>query len=345
MRNSDLRLSSLSFAVICITGLIIIHRLKPEGAPETVGLSIPAASYLFFYHEPVPLALSCVFLIGCFLWTFRVPATRAREPVTSAKPWPIVRVAALVVLVFTGVGTFLVYRWFPLSMDEYLVRWPTPLFLDGRVTAPVAPEYRPYVDALTPGFVKYNHAGHFWNSGYLPVYAGVHALVSRLGLGEMLNPLLSAATILMIALVARQLWPNVNYAPWLSALLLATSSQFLITGMSFYTYPGHLLLNLVWLWLYLREDASSTLVLPWVGVIAMGLHFPFVHAFFVLPFLIRILRRRPWGATVYLGTVYLAGCLFWFWWLKTYRHMVPAEVTTEGGAPTSTEWAGRSLPW
>jgi hypothetical protein len=93
--------------------------------------------------------------------------------------------------------------------------------------------------------------------------------------------------------------------------------------------PGHLYLNLVWLWLYLRTDRWSCLATPWIGVLAMGLHNPVVHGLFVLPFLFRIALARHWPKTFYLATVYALGCGIWFVWLA----YVSNGVASGGGEP------------
>ncbi|MGI8546243.1 MAG: hypothetical protein ACR2M1_02750, partial [Gemmatimonadaceae bacterium] len=104
---------------------------------------------------------------------------------------------------------------------------------------------------------------------------------------------------------------------WLAVIFLVTSSQFLFTSMSWYSMPAHLLLNLVWLWLYLRDDRVSLALAPIVGVLAMGLHNPFPHALFVAPFLIRMLRRRRFAWLAYAAVVYTAGSALWYSWLRS----------------------------
>jgi hypothetical protein len=54
--------------------------------------------------------------------------------------------------------------------------------------------------------------------------------------------------------VARRLRPTRLDAAFISTLLVATSSQVLVTSMTSYAMTGHLTLNLIWLWLFLRDD-------------------------------------------------------------------------------------------
>jgi hypothetical protein len=86
--------------------------------------------------------------------------------------------------------------------------------------------------------------------------------------------------------------------------------------MTGYSMPAHLLFNLIWVYCYTSKQNRMGLLLPIVGVIALGIHQPFVHGLFVAPFLIRLLRERPWKFSLYLGLVYLVGCLFWLSYWK-----------------------------
>jgi hypothetical protein len=92
--------------------------------------------------------------------------------------------------------------------------------------------------------------------------------------------------------------------------------------------PAHLCLNLLWLLLYLRDDRAGYVALPWVGVLAMGLHTPFPHALFVLPFLVRLLRRRQVGWLSYMAVVYLTGAAVWLQWLRFTGAGGGGDITT-----------------
>jgi hypothetical protein len=92
--------------------------------------------------------------------------------------------------------------------------------------------------------------------------------------------------------------------------------------MTSYAMPAHLCFNLAWLYFFTREDRIGFLVTPWIGLFALGLHNPFVHALFVTPFLLSVLRGRHWKFTAYFAAVYILGCLIWLsWWLYTRPSM------------------------
>jgi len=58
------------------------------------------------------------------------------------------------------------------------------------------------------------------------------------------------------------------------------------------------------------------------------------HALFVFPFCIRILMRRDWLVTVYVGMVYLFWCAVWYHWLG----VVYSDAPGTSGDPVSTSF-------
>jgi hypothetical protein len=313
--SSILRLAVLCVAALFVTGLLLALWLAPLGRNHREEARLGVFFYLFFANEPAALIAGLLFLVGGYWWFSHRSA--ARPPFMPGKRW--LPGLALAVFGLTALGTITVYHRYPLAMDEYLAGWQGRAFRAGQVAASFPDEFRPLARALTPIFVFANEYTHTWTSGYLPVYAFLHTLFSVAGAGLLLNPLCAALSVLLIAKVARRLWPRDDFAPLGAALLLATSAQFLAAGMSFYSMPAHLCLNLLWLWLYLREDWTGTLLLPWIGVAALGLHQPFMHALFAAPFLVRMVRRRPLRMSAYTAAVYLAGCTLWLLWWKVFR--------------------------
>ena len=96
--------------------------------------------------------------------------------------------------------------------------------------------------------------------------------------------------------------------------------------MTAYSMPAHLALNIVWLWLYSRPDRRRFYLAPVVGVLAIGLHQPIVHALFVAPFLLRLVLQRKWRPVWVYGLIYLSGCAVWYGWRMHY--LPPAAGST-----------------
>lgn len=248
----------------------------------------------------------------------------------SAFPWPAAgsqlrlwHVAALGFLIMSG-GTFLVCLNHPLAMDEFLATFQAQIFLSGHILGPIPDEWREYTKAMKPVLAASDEIRGTWAANYLPVYALLRTPFYWLGVDTVLNAAYSTGAVLLTAACARKIWPNESTAPWVAALLLGLGPQFLITGMTAYAMPAHLFFSMLWLWLWLRDDTPGYLLLPVVGVMAIGLHQPNIHAIFAAPFLLLLPFRAGWKATLYVGCIYAIGCLGWLEFMK-YRQAVPAN--------------------
>ena len=230
-------------------------------------------------------------------------------------PWLWVIVPTVVL--FAWLGDYLVLHGFPLSNDEYLPRFQAQIFMAGKIKALLLPDLREFGKALTPIFVIFDPQEGTWISSYLPIYSLLRTGFLALGVEPLTGPVLGGLSLVLIAAVARRLWPQEALAPFIAVILLASSTQFLVTSMTSYAYPAHLCFNLAWLYFYCRGDRLGYLVTPWIGFFALGLHNPFVHALFVTPFLLALVCRRNWRFTLYFGAVYAAGCVMWYlWWSR-----------------------------
>ena len=224
---------------------------------------------------------------------------------------------ALSVFVFATIGTQFVMHDYLLTGDENAADFQSQIFARGMIWAKVPDAYTRAIGAIKPIYIAYFPSIHGWMSAYLPVYAAMRALFRLLYLQSVLNPFLAAVTIIALYGVARNTWSESKMNALVAVGLLASSSQFLLMSMTGYAMPAHLALNTIWLWLYSRPDRRSFYLAPLVGVLAIGLHQPIVHALFVLPFLFRLAWERQWRPVFVFAVVYLTGCASWFAW-KTH---------------------------
>ncbi|MEM1179016.1 MAG: hypothetical protein AAGM22_11775 [Acidobacteriota bacterium] len=293
-------------------------------------------------HEPLALSIVLVALaIGYWMNVLRRAELRERR----APRWLVPGLAGAAFLV-TALGTSLVFLDFPLSMDEYNMEFQAEIFSRGQLSAEVPEPWRPYADALSPSFVDYNADTRRWASSYLPIYAALRAAVLTVHPKLPLNPLLAAVSVLLIAAVARRLWPDRRGAEWVAVALLVTSSHFLVTSMTFYPLTGHLAFNLLWLWLYLRDDRLGWALVPLVGALAMGLHQFVNHAIFAAPFLLRVVLDRRWSLAAWLAGTYTASLSVWFAWMQTQRADSIGDIASKAwGLPGHEQWLFQGLSW
>ena len=240
------------------------------------------------------------------------------------------------------VGVVAVVLWFvalhatTFSMDEFAVDFQARLFALGRTFGELPLEWRPITRWLRPIFVAAAPDGARWVATYTPGYALLRAPFQAVGTPWLLNPLLGAASVLLIHRVALAIWPGERRWAWTAAALLAVSTQVLMTSASAYAMPAHLTLNLAWLALYLRRSRAATVALGPVGALAFALHNPSPHALFVAPDVLRLLRERRWTTLGYLGVLYGLAAVGILAWLRMVQGL---ESYTVGGSTFANTFA------
>jgi hypothetical protein len=150
----------------------------------------------------------------------------------------------------------------------------------------------------------------------------------------LVNPLLSAASIVAVWGVGRQLWPERPSLALIAAALMGTSPQLIVMSMTAYAMPAHLAFNLVWLWLFLRGGRLGHAGAIVTGFLATGIHQMIFHPLFVAPFVLQLWLRRRWGLAALYTLAYAAICLFWveYWPLASaVSGIQPGDNDSTGG--------------
>jgi hypothetical protein len=270
--------------------------------------------FYFVNEDGFVLAALVALLIG-----FAVrgePRFAMRLPPLSMTMRNVVIGATLVALLLWA-GTYLVFGNYPLSRDEQMVVFDMQIFRHGQLAAPLAPEWRRYVE-VAPEFLLSLPQGAAWVSFYMPVNAMLRTLFGLMFDPAALNPALAAAGAVATFDCARRLFPAEREAQALAVLIYATSAQMLVTAMTPYAMTAHLALNMIWLSFYLRGTRGSHAAAIAIGFLAIGIHQIVFHPLFALPFIEHLRRRGEWRtAAAYLGCYALFG-LFWI----SYPHIV-----------------------
>jgi hypothetical protein len=339
----SVRLAVAVTAAVGVFGFVARHDMLGWGLVRPGPVNVYFRLYAL--HEPVPLLL----LLG---WTIVMAiAVRGRTGAAAAESFierlapPSTHAVVGLALVVFGVALATWYRVHHatlLTMDEFTSDFQARIIARGKLEATIPPEWQPYVDALSPVFTAYQGLEGNWVSQYLPGYALIKTPFLLLGLGALLNPLLSALSVVLLAAIARRLWPDEGLRPWLALGFFVTSSVVLMTAGTGYSMPAHLALNLLWLWLYLRGDARSWGWALATGVLALGLHNPMPHALFVAPFLIRLVRERRWRRVSAAVIAYGVGSALWFAWLRMAN---PLARPDGPGLFTMFAWPNRIAFW
>lgn len=311
------RLAAALLLIFGAAGFTACAWLDRSGLAAPAPLRSNVFHFLYARHERPFFALLAFFGLAYLAWAHaacrRIPG---RPDIGAARAR-----LAILLLVMGGfaaalAGTHLVMHAFPLSMDENAASFQAQIYARGRLEATLPQEWRRFGFALTPIFILFRRDRGTWVQSYLPGYAGFRSLFVTMGLESLTNPVLAGLTLLAMVSLARRIWPGSRAKAILAALLLLSSCQFLATSASAYSLPAHLFVNLIWLILYIRRDRAGWAAAPWVGAMALGLHNPFPHALFVLPFLARLFLNRRRGWLVYFLAVYAFASGVWLAWMR-----------------------------
>ena len=258
----------------------------------------------FAYYQDLPVAGLIIPMLMAVLAVKAPPLSRGG----SGLP-PMAVIAGVLAVGFAG--TKLLFGGFGLSIDEFMADFDATILTRGQLFAEVPQPWRSLTDALQPTFLFRTTDATLWSSSYLPGNAAIRALFDLAGMRALASPALAALSAGLIYAIGRKLVPKDRGFAWAGLLLLATSSQFLITAMTPYAMTAHLALNLAWLWLVLHERRWSSVAALVISFLACGLHQAIFHVLFVAPFLPWLWFKRRRGAAAFfaIGT---AGCaLFW----------------------------------
>jgi hypothetical protein len=317
------RLKLVCFILIAIllAGLLLSFLIHNAGRDRADRNNVSPYFFLYTHTEPFHFALlACAVLLS---WLFLEQMQESEEQLwewiaalsTPRGGWCV----AIGVLMITSMGTVVVVHEYPLAVDEFVATLQAEIFARGHFRSTLSEQWREFAAAMTSYLVLLDPATNTWMSAYLPGYSAIRALFHLGSLQWMTNPCLAMLSILALAGISSRLWPESSVNQGLALLMLVTSPQFLINSMTSYAYPAHLCINLFWLWLYIRNDRLGVLLVPWVGVIAMGLHQPVVHVLFAAPLLVRFLWISSWRLKIYTVSIYSVGCLVWVYWLFRVR--------------------------
>jgi hypothetical protein len=296
------------FGLVALATGIPAAAVAPVSAPT--GSLLISQYFLMFQDAPVLLLLGAFLLVTQALLSRRL-ALATPGWVNAQHARPIVWATVGVVGALIYAGTRFVCRNYGLSLDEFMAEFDSRIIAGGNLIAPVADEWRDLVPALQPIFRLPVPENAYWVSSYLPTNAAIRGVFLWLGDPTWAGVSLAATALATLFAIARQLWPDRPDAAVISVILLASSAQFLVAAMTPYAMTGHLCLNLVWLWLFMRNRWWGHVAAVAVAFVASGLHQVAFHPLFAAPFVLSLLTTRRWSLAIFYGGTYACIVLFW----------------------------------
>lgn len=324
--DDSARWATRILSILVVPGLILVSGFAATGAHRPDPESTLIFLRLFTIGEPIPL-LALALWLAIFAWSaVSAPCDPRQDSGTLARGhhrllvWLIALSAGMVSLIVgraTGQGI-------GFSADEYAALLQADFLRQGSFTGTIPTEWLPLREGVTPVFVFEGQESTEWVYQYIPGYAILVYLAGMLDAVALLNPILNALTVVLVAEIAEKRWSNRQDLAILATMLIATSQQFLLTGGSQYSMPAHLMFNSLWLFGYVTGPRSVIWMGP-VGAFASLLHQPIPHPLFVAPFLLRMLREKRIGALVYLSLWYTIAIVCFVFWRKI-GGAIPASI-------------------
>lgn len=198
-----------------------------------------------------------------------------------------------VALAMLALGARYGYHAHPLSMDEYSPYFQSRVFVAGHLAGRFPAELLDWL--VPPGFqnvfLTVSHTTGQVASVYMPGFALLLTPFTAVGVPWLCNPVLGAASLIVLHRLALELFGDVRVAG-LVVLMSVASSAFFVNAMSFYSMTAHALANGCFALLLLRPTPKRCLLAGIVGSLALVLHNPLPHTLFALPWLAWLAVRR-----------------------------------------------------
>jgi hypothetical protein len=281
----------------------------------------PIFFHLLMAYDRPTAAVALLVCFAALFWTHPEPVWKLAA-FLGHRPLGL----SIVVALFTAAGALLVYRSYPLSMDEYSAVFQSKIFASGHLAAQLPPSILPWL--IPPGFngaflLISPETGRAIEA-YWPGYALLLAPFELIGTPWLCNALLAGVAIFLIHRIALEVTGDPRRAGF-AALFALASSVFWANAISYYSMQAHLTASLAFAWLLMKPTIARCLAAGLVGSLALVLHNPLPHVLFASPWLVAFsLDRGARHRLLPLAIGYLPAVAIGIGWARLRGEIYPA---------------------
>lgn len=244
------------------------------------------------------------------------------------------RIVAVGLVGGLAIGTLTLYHNHPLTLDEFSQLFQAKIFAEGRICADYPPQIMHRLLPVTGNFFRASKATGQVINTYWPGFAMLEAPFVLIRAPWLLNPLLTAGSLLLIRRLAERLYPDTNAPAWAMLFALA-SPAFIVNGISYHAMPAQLFLNLIFTLLVLEPTPRRLFAAGLVGSLALLQKVPIPHIYYALPWVVWLLRHRGrWRRLAWLAGGYAPLSLF----IGLGWAALRADFPTDGAAFYEQPW-------
>lgn len=295
-------------------------------------------SYFFLTHDLYVVLGIVASLMVAIYWRPNVLLPNSAPPAMG-----VVALAVVLSLALWG-GTYWLMFDYPVSRDEQMAAFDAVTYSHGLFAGKLPDEWAGYGLAFMGTFALATEGHTLLVSNYLPINSTIRGLFGLLGDQSLMNPVLAGIGFVALYSLARRLLADCPTAIWVVLGGYLLSAQILVTAMTAYSMTAHLVLNLIWLVLFLHDKWWSHALAMIVGLLAMGLHQFVFHPLFAGPFILILAWQRRWPLFVAYGAAYLAWLFIWISYPGFVVEWGGAVSGGHGSGGAGNYWTDRILP-